>query len=466
MDRGRANPNDPRTSYHAPTADPRGQAQYGFPPMQFQGQCYTHPFVGSMYPMPPWVQIPPVPYNSFGPSLSTSTSSPFTPDEEDAIVTALEHGVVTSTDACSALETLHGRNGRNQQEWKDHYLRNKLRIDKLVDNSKGKYTKNSSAAASPPSNDNPNGSKSRSLSSIRSANKRHIVDYASDSEPNRRGFPRRNVENKTHLGASTSTRRGKQKASYASTSPSPQPPSLSRPAPPGRHLPDLIERSPIHPSRTVREGPGHAFTDEDKHFFRRTLIYEISKNPDISRVEIVRKLHAKAPHRSEYSWDHHWTRSPYVKGLVDRLRNNQVETSEGDEDGYSSEDSVRADSDDRNKRTSTVPRKARTQRWTRDEIEALARHVATLPERSFSRIDWIRCQKVIPHRTVDAISSFYNKNSTKIEDTITSLGLAGPAAGPSAGSSSIEIEPSSESESDVEWPAAVHIYGYDSDIHE
>ncbi|KII82992.1 hypothetical protein PLICRDRAFT_180821 [Plicaturopsis crispa FD-325 SS-3] len=462
MDRGGVNPNDPRTADHALAADPRVEAQYGFPPMQFQGQGYAHPFVGSMYPTPPWVQIPPAMYNSFGLSFPTFSSPPFAPDEEDAIIAALARGVVTSTDACSALETLHGMNGRNQQEWKDHYLRNKLRIDKLVDDSKDKYA----TADFPPSNDNPGGSESRSTSSIGSAYKRHIVDHASDSEPDRRGLPRRNVEKKAHPVSSISTRRGKQKASYTSGSPSPQPPSPSHPATPGRHLTGLIERSPIHPSLTVPAGPGHAFTDEDKRFFRRTLVYEIRKNPEVSRVEIIRKLHAKAPHRSENSWDHHWARSPGVKGLVDRLRNNQVETPEGDEDGSSSEYAVCADPGDQNERTSTVPRKAKTQRWTRDEIEVLAKHVATLPERNFSRIDWIRCQKVIPHRTVGAISSFYTKNRTKIEDTITALGLPGAVAEPSAGPSSIELEPSSGSESDVEWPASVHIYGYDSDINE
>lgn len=40
-------------------------------------------------------------------------------------------------------------------------------------------------------------------------------------------------------------------------------------------------------------GHGHAFTDEEKRFFRKTLVYEIGKNPNISRADIVRKLHAK-----------------------------------------------------------------------------------------------------------------------------------------------------------------------------
>lgn len=78
-------------------------------------------------------------------------------------------------------------------------------------------------------------------------------------------------------------------------------------------------------------------------------------------------------------------------------------TPEGDEHGHSSDDSVsRTDPDDRNDQQFTIPQTTKSQRWTRDEIVALANHVATLSDTNPSRIDWIRCQTVVSPSTFES----------------------------------------------------------------
>ncbi|KII83119.1 hypothetical protein PLICRDRAFT_33063 [Plicaturopsis crispa FD-325 SS-3] len=172
------------------------------------------------------------------------------------------------------------------------------------------------------------------------------------------------VSTKPRIGPSfSSTTRSRKR--FATAAPSPEPatpsPEPATPSPEPQATSNVIMRtsqdeSPRHPSRVVTTAAGNIFTEEDKRFFRETLLYEIRKNKNVSRAEILRILNAKyrivdifhfitshlngqAPHHSKKSWDHHWERTPGIKSIVRCLRNGEMISQDAESDDWSSEDS-------------------------------------------------------------------------------------------------------------------------------
>ncbi|KII91765.1 hypothetical protein PLICRDRAFT_520238 [Plicaturopsis crispa FD-325 SS-3] len=488
-----------------------------FPPMITYGQAYPTSG-GPIYPYGQWQpMVPPMygAYHCLPPAFyPTGQLRQFMVDEEQTLVGALADG-----DEFSALD---GLNGRSYLEWENHYLKHKVRLDDMVKAAKSRSSATSVthcsdediSAESHPTSSGQN--KKRPLesdsgsdlpprcspprvsaerpnepppsSTARSRNNTHtVIALSESSEPRSTHAPApkksRTSASKedshkhtqdpklffplTHTGSSTSShgpdsaRRQHKPVSSKHDGQRLPTSNVTIRAYNVQGAPDITrlprDRSPRPPSSVVRRGRGYAFTEEDKKFFRSTLLHEIHKNRNVGRDEIIRKLCAKAPHHTVNSWKHYWDRLPGINELVANSRNNGAVALNADVDtGIFEESAHNASSDDDAEQRASCA-KTRQEPWSQDEEAALARHIASLPFKQAGKMEWARCHIEIPHRSVYAIAAYYKRHSAKIDRLIHTMGLV---TGSSASSAKISA---SDSDPEAEWPASVHIYGYDSD---
>lgn len=75
------------------------------------------------------------------------------------------------------------------------------------------------------------------------------------------------------------------------------------------HIPDIPTRSPTPPNivipATTRKG-ANKYTQEDKDYFAKFLLFELKRDPELSKIDLCEKLGEKAPHHTAESWKNYW----------------------------------------------------------------------------------------------------------------------------------------------------------------
>ncbi|KDQ63423.1 hypothetical protein JAAARDRAFT_53646 [Jaapia argillacea MUCL 33604] len=290
-------------------------------------------------------------------------------NDEDLLVQVLRASASNSQTYKQAIESLQGMNNHSAHMWKDYYLDNKHRLDEIITQPVdcSKLPPNNSSQARAPS-------RAQSSSSLASSSKLGIVQAKphhrlnevqkrtvrkpsfssspppeSSSRTTQSSSPNRNLQRRRRKEESSSRQKSqKSQASFRTLSgrlvnPSGESTSGNQWKGPWS-LPEPPPRSPsppanIAPARSGKEGH-HAYTDEDKDFFIKTVSWEAKLDPNVSRKAILEKLTSKAPHHSYQSWNSYWRRDDDLADKILAARRGDESDDESDSGSESDQTSA------------------------------------------------------------------------------------------------------------------------------
>ncbi|KAF9015530.1 hypothetical protein BDQ17DRAFT_1269418 [Cyathus striatus] len=250
-----------------------------------------------------------------------SMSAPVEATDEMTLVNALLSSRRKGETYKDGLNSLHGKNGHSASLWKDYYLDHKDRLDAWIASIVQKENKSTPVSVSSPAfGRDPNviaaGFKGFPKSSAKPA---------TIKKPSPSSFK---VEPSPAPSTGSAPPKGRKQSSSKQSTPSIQfPPStggrrstinsLTAPAPvygdrlppPNAEIkiPDPPSRTPSPPTRIIPQGRGNKYTQEDRDFFIKFISWHLSKNTELTRLDLCNMLAEKAPHHTSQSWASHWS---------------------------------------------------------------------------------------------------------------------------------------------------------------
>ncbi|KZT72787.1 hypothetical protein DAEQUDRAFT_808770 [Daedalea quercina L-15889] len=260
------------------------------------------------------------------------------PDDDDLLAKTLYESDEKGQTYRQALESLDNVHGHSAAQWRDYFLDHCSRIVKLINKRAAQLSAHPTQLTSPPTTVNTAlVGKRPSLPIIRdkelhddrlpfppiprttqptTAFTRPASQTASSSNP--QGDRCRTLDRSRPV--SFSKRRG---LSYSPECPAKNPMPLRRRDSVERsHRPENVEirvpsrplRAPTPPTRVepTPSGRGNAFTEEDKKFFLDYILWEVGKDPSLTKQRLYLRLEQKAPHHSSQSWSTYWGRNSEV----------------------------------------------------------------------------------------------------------------------------------------------------------
>ncbi|KAI0319863.1 hypothetical protein OF83DRAFT_1169850 [Amylostereum chailletii] len=244
------------------------------------------------------------------------------PGDEDVLVAALHAGVSMGHTPLHTLNKMQGVNGHSTEDWKGYYMVNAQRIDgavaalriachetivkKDIDDDEIEILPAASSTTRRtrsllPRLDHARNESSQVLPKEESvAYRSTVVPKYPTSPPARRrddhvapGSPRR-----SHQGAPPPFFRLTLKP--LSTFPTPT-------------------RPPVPPTKVVKTSLGNVYTPEDKAFFIKFILWEASRDPNITKTAVLSKLRKLVPYHSTQSWISFWARNGGNEVLAEAL---------------------------------------------------------------------------------------------------------------------------------------------------
>ncbi|KIJ21890.1 hypothetical protein PAXINDRAFT_173914 [Paxillus involutus ATCC 200175] len=250
-----------------------------------------------------------------------------------------------------ALEGLHGVNNHAANLWKDYYLDHHDRFNILVSRlaEQPKTVKKPFATSRTP----PHGKEEGASPQV--ARKRHVSPSPPPQPPKNRGrgrpaassqaTQRKRVAHATQVVATPSPALSRPlkrpRATLNSLSaplpsndvPNLMPPQVDIP------LPDPPSRSPTPPTLVQLGTNGNKYTKEDRDYFINFLMWQLKRNPSLTKKELCEQLNDKAPHHSATSWASHWhQRHDIADKILATYRRDYGSEEEADEEDEEEDD--------------------------------------------------------------------------------------------------------------------------------
>ncbi|OBZ76031.1 hypothetical protein A0H81_03083 [Grifola frondosa] len=193
-----------------------------------------------------------------------------------------------------ALEALHGVKNRSAQWWKDYYMEYSESINDLVART-AKYAQAASAPAP--------ASLSAAVQGLEPFN---VTTSAVISEPtlakHHRDSHRRDIPAQRTEGSGTCDKLDVDDSVSGTGVPSMANEKLSASAPSLYLSLDIPSRPPTPPTKVEKTGPGNKFTEDDKEFFVKLILWELSRDSSLTRSKLMRLAAEKTPHHPYGSW--------------------------------------------------------------------------------------------------------------------------------------------------------------------
>ncbi|EMD36824.1 hypothetical protein CERSUDRAFT_114732, partial [Gelatoporia subvermispora B] len=373
---------------------------------------------------------------------------PIGPPEEHLLINALSSSRRQERSDKEAIEQLHGVNQHTAAQWTEYYLQHSVRINKIIESEHRRRSLSADAASSSSSRKDKRKEVSRKNLSIKSERDRS-PSLSTDGTYKRhpQAFTTKPLHNRSsprlprHKGISAHSQRSRRSRSRSAddsdseaSSPAPQPRKL----PTSKHnpkLPRVPQRSPTPPTRVVPRGIGNEYTAEDDAYFRDLLLYELARNPNITRKQLTDMLAEKCPHHTQRSWNEYWRKHPETVEPImldalkrrnangtDRMHGQTRYEDQSDEDSGSAydphEDRGKGSEDDkasvrrtlgwRPRRTSSPVRDSLVE----DDVHRIAERIVADPDWDTldTRRKWHAFEELWPHRSWEAWYRFARNN--------------------------------------------------------
>ncbi|VDB90299.1 unnamed protein product [Peniophora sp. CBMAI 1063] len=304
------------------------------------GQQTSAPFTvpNGQVPQAPWLN----PFQSQQPTIPDSEDFTKSDEYDNVLFNGLTAARTYGISYLTAMNCIPVTPGRSVLWWKQYYLEHMRRIDRLV--LRGTHAPTPFSASTSVNHIKPTPGPSHSMSrkpiprpgpsSSKLKLKRKapsptpesdLESTSSESESQSESEENKDDDDDESSVEDTPRRTRRRLSSRQSKHPN----DLSSPSPLKQapktkvwrkhvyHLtiPRRLPTSPPRPPAPVQIKRGFAFTDEDKSYFVRFLLWEAKMGTTLTKAAYIKKMNEQVPHHTLMSWDTFWNRAE-PKGQV------------------------------------------------------------------------------------------------------------------------------------------------------